>query len=177
MKLLTTGIIIALALSACNGDSKTDSETRKEIVADTSTNYNNSVLTDTATSSQPVITPAPVAPEKVTTSEVKTKTTTRKEKPATTSTIPTPAPVTTESSTVNTTTQPAVNTDPVPAEPEEKKGMSKAAKGAIIGGGAGAIGGAIISKKKGKGAIIGGVLGAAGGYIIGRKKDKNDTTR
>ena len=67
--------------------------------------------------------------------------------------------------------------DPVPAPVEEKKGWSNAAKGAVIGGGAGAIGGAIISKKKGKGAIIGGVVGAAGGYIIGRSKDKKDTTR
>lgn len=57
---------------------------------------------------------------------------------------------------------------------EKKKGWSKAAKGAVIGAGAGAIGGAIISKKKGLGAVIGGVIGAAGGYVIGKKMDKND---
>lgn len=56
----------------------------------------------------------------------------------------------------------------------EKKGISKAAKGAIIGGVGGAVAGAVVSKKKGKGAIIGGVVGAAGGYIIGRNKDKKD---
>jgi len=55
-----------------------------------------------------------------------------------------------------------------------KKGWSKAAKGAAIGGGSGAVLGAIISKNKGKGAIIGGVIGAAGGYVIGRGKDKKD---
>jgi outer membrane lipoprotein SlyB len=67
----------------------------------------------------------------------------------------------------------------VTPQPEEKKGWSNAAKGAVIGGAGGAVTGAIISKKKGKGAIIGGVVGAAGGYILGRKKDKKasrDTT-
>jgi len=44
----------------------------------------------------------------------------------------------------------------------------------VIGGVGGAIGGAIISKKKGTGAVVGGVIGAAGGYIIGRSKDKKD---
>lgn len=56
----------------------------------------------------------------------------------------------------------------------KKKGWSKAAQGAVIGGAAGAVGGAIISKKKGTGAAIGAVVGAAGGYIIGRGKDKKD---
>ncbi|HSN08324.1 MAG TPA: glycine zipper domain-containing protein [Hanamia sp.] len=55
-----------------------------------------------------------------------------------------------------------------------KKGWSKAAQGAVIGGAAGAVGGAIISKHKGTGAAIGAVVGAAGGYIIGRNKDKKD---
>jgi hypothetical protein len=56
----------------------------------------------------------------------------------------------------------------------KKEGWSKAAKGGVIGAGAGAAAGAIISKKKGKGAIIGGIIGASGGYIIGRGKDKKD---
>lgn len=55
-----------------------------------------------------------------------------------------------------------------------KKGWSKAAQGAVIGGAAGAVGGAIISKHKGTGAAIGAAVGAAGGYIIGRDKDKKD---
>ncbi len=53
-----------------------------------------------------------------------------------------------------------------------KKGWSSAAKGAVIGGGVGAISGAIIDKKSGRGAIIGGVAGAGAGYLIGRDKDK-----
>jgi len=52
--------------------------------------------------------------------------------------------------------------------------MSKAAKGAIIGGVGGALVGAAVSKKKGTGAIIGGVAGAGGGYVIGRSQDKKD---
>ncbi len=56
----------------------------------------------------------------------------------------------------------------------DKKGWSKAAQGAVIGGATGAVGGAIISKKKGTGAAIGAAVGAAGGYIIGREKDKKD---
>ena len=60
------------------------------------------------------------------------------------------------------------------AQVEKKKGWSDAAKGAVIGGAAGAIGGAVINgKNRGKGAIIGAVIGAAGGYVIGRKRDKN----
>lgn len=58
---------------------------------------------------------------------------------------------------------------------KEKKGISKAAKGAIIGGVAGAVGGAVINKKnRVLGAVIGGVAGAAGGAVIGRGMDKKD---
>ena len=60
------------------------------------------------------------------------------------------------------------------AQAPAKKGWSKAAKGAAIGGASGAVIGAVVSKKKGKGAIIGGILGAGGGYVIGRAKDKQD---
>ena len=54
----------------------------------------------------------------------------------------------------------------------QKKGWSSAAKGAVIGAGAGALGGVLIDKKDGRGAIIGGVLGAGTGYLIGRDKDR-----
>lgn len=55
-----------------------------------------------------------------------------------------------------------------------KKGWSKKAKGAAIGGGSGAAAGAIIAGKgdRAKGAVIGGAAGAVGGALIGRKKDK-----
>jgi len=61
------------------------------------------------------------------------------------------------------------------AKASQKKGISKAAKGAVIGGVAGAAGGAILNKKnRVVGAVIGGVIGAAGGYGIGRGMDKKD---
>ena len=57
----------------------------------------------------------------------------------------------------------------------KKKGWSSAAKGAVIGGVAGAAGGAVINKKnRAAGAVIGGVIGAAGGYGIGRTIDKKN---
>lgn len=56
-----------------------------------------------------------------------------------------------------------------------KRGWSKSAKGAVIGGAAGAAAGAVINKKnRAVGAVIGGVLGAGGGYSIGRGMDKRD---
>ena len=59
-------------------------------------------------------------------------------------------------------------------EEKKKKGINNTAKGAIIGAGAGAVGGAIINKKNpGKGAIIGGVIGAGAGAATGILLDKN----
>ena len=55
-----------------------------------------------------------------------------------------------------------------------KKGWGKAAKGAAIGAGAGAVTGVIVSKKDGRGAVIGGLAGAGAGYVIGRSQDKKD---
>ena len=58
---------------------------------------------------------------------------------------------------------------------EAKKGWSKTAKGAVIGGVVGAGTGAVINKKnRTKGAIIGGVVGAGAGAVIGRDMDKKD---
>jgi hypothetical protein len=56
-----------------------------------------------------------------------------------------------------------------------KKGWSKSAKYAVIGGTAGGVLGAVINKNnRVKGAIIGAVLGGGGGYVLGRSKDKKD---
>lgn len=61
------------------------------------------------------------------------------------------------------------------AQAEEKKGWSKTAKGAVIGGVTGAAAGAILNKKnRAVGAVIGGVIGAGGGAVIGRQMDKKD---
>lgn len=57
----------------------------------------------------------------------------------------------------------------------KKKGWSKAAKGAVIGGVVGAGTGAIINKRnRAVGAVIGGVVGGGVGYGIGRSMDKKD---
>lgn len=57
----------------------------------------------------------------------------------------------------------------------KRRGWSKGAKGAVIGGVGGAVAGAVINKRnRGVGAIIGGVLGASVGYGIGHSKDKRD---
>ena len=57
--------------------------------------------------------------------------------------------------------------EPAPVAPV-KRGWSAKAKGAIIGAGAGAVGGAIINKKnRGAGAVIGGLGGAAVGTGVG----------
>ena len=59
--------------------------------------------------------------------------------------------------------------------PARRAKVSKAAKGAVIGGVVGAGAGAVINKKnRGVGAVIGGVIGAAGGYGVGRGMDKRD---
>ena len=58
---------------------------------------------------------------------------------------------------------------------QEKKGMSKTAKGGIIGAGSGAVLGGIIGKATGntaRGAIIGAAVGGATGAVIGRRMDK-----
>ena len=57
----------------------------------------------------------------------------------------------------------------------QKKGWSKAAKGAVIGGVAGGAAGAIINKRnRVVGGVVGGVLGAGVGYGVGRHMDKKD---
>ncbi len=74
----------------------------------------------------------------------------------------------------NQTKSTTAGTQSTTTQSTQKKGWSKAAQGAVIGGAAGAVGGAIVSKHKGTGAAIGAAVGAAGGYIIGRSKDKKD---
>ncbi|MDF2384268.1 hypothetical protein JMG10_22550 [Nostoc ellipsosporum NOK] len=57
----------------------------------------------------------------------------------------------------------------------QKKGWSKAAKGAVIGTATGAATGAIVNKRnRAVGGVVGGVVGAGVGYIIGRDMDKKD---
>lgn len=177
---MKSSLIVVAAIvtfTACTSNPDTNSETKREIVADTSAKYNSSTLTDTATampgvSTVPAMEEKTVQPKKAvvkSNAAAKPAPVTGTPTPVTTEPAATPVPAVTDNAT--TTTEPEV------APAEEKKGWSNSAKGAVIGAGAGAIGGAIISKKKAKGAIIGGVIGAAGGYIIGKNKDNKDTIK
>ncbi len=61
------------------------------------------------------------------------------------------------------------------AKTTAKKGWSKSAKYAVIGGVAGGAAGAIINKRnRAVGAVVGAVIGAGGGYVLGRSQDKKD---
>jgi hypothetical protein len=74
-----------------------------------------------------------------------------------------------------TTTEPETISSESANTAEQKKGWSKTAKGAVIGGVVGAGAGAVINKKnRTKGAIIGGAAGAGAGAIIGHDQDKRD---
>lgn len=61
------------------------------------------------------------------------------------------------------------------AKVAKKKGWSKAAKYSAIGGGAGAVIGAVVNKRnRVLGGVVGGVIGGGVGYGIGRSQDKKD---
>lgn len=182
-----------LLFAACKGDG--DLETKKDvIVTDTSSMYKSNASSDTGVNVDVIATPPP--------QRVQVKTVTRTvyvDRPVAarrrTVRQAAPAPVyrepnnnqgsqntdntgnTNNENNSGTNTNGSTTTAPAPAPVEKDKGWSNSTKGAVIGGVGGAIGGAILSKKKGKGAVIGGVIGAAGGYILGRKKDRQDTTR
>ena len=56
-----------------------------------------------------------------------------------------------------------------------RKKWSKAAKYGVIGGGGGAVLGAVINKKnRVAGGVVGAVLGGGLGYVLGRSQDKKD---
>lgn len=190
---------IAASFAACKG--KTDTTTTNSVAVDTTGDYQRR-LADTAAT----ITSTPVNDDTIVTSDggtyVKVDPATERVAPKSNASASTRKRTAGSTSRAGTTPRKSrsgsgtassgsgtastggsgTSTSEEPAvtpQPEEKKGWSNAAKGAVIGGAGGAVTGAIISKKKGKGAIIGGVVGAAGGYILGRKKDKKasrDTT-
>jgi uncharacterized protein YcfJ len=136
--------MITTVFAACKNDSS-DLDTNKVMLTDTTGNCDNSTLPDTATA-------------------------TKKEQRQTGrgSTERTNSSVVTSGSDATSKTNENTNAD----VSKKRPGWSSRAKDAVIGGAAGAVGGAIVSKHKGKGAIIGGLAGAAGGYIIGNGKDK-----
>ena len=75
----------------------------------------------------------------------------------------------------NSTTTTSSSTSESTNTAATKKGWSKTAKGAVIGGVVGAGTGAIVNKKnRAAGAVIGGVIGAGAGAVIGNEMDKKD---
>lgn len=199
-------VFALVVLTACNSNKPAEPETRTiqstqpaALTADTTglAQFQQwKAQNELATAQEAQEATQPVAPEPQKTATVvrqtrsTQKSTVRKpvRKPSTPASSQTPAATQPEPSAASTgtagsgsstsespSTASAPATDPAPAE--EKKGMSKSTKGAVIGGAGGAVLGAIINKKnRAAGAVIGGVLGAGVGYGIGKKKQKSDTT-
>jgi hypothetical protein len=81
---------------------------------------------------------------------------------------------TTHSGSTNSSSTASGNSPSSSSQPA-KKGWSKTAKGAVIGGVVGAGTGAVVNKRnRGVGAVIGGALGAGAGAVIGNQMDKKD---
>lgn len=77
-----------------------------------------------------------------------------------------------DNNNANTNYSSGTNTSTNAAYPQDK-GWSHAAKGTAVGGGSGAILGAVLNKdNRVGGAIVGSVIGAGAGYVIGRSVDK-----
>ncbi|RYF84363.1 MAG: hypothetical protein EOO03_14910 [Chitinophagaceae bacterium] len=159
MKKLVYILMLSASFAACK--SKQDLNTNKDLVLLTDSSYNSSYLTDTGAvaNSDMYDNGGEVVSGKAT---VPVRSTPSRSSSANSG-------GSTGSSSAGSGSSGSGTTASAPA----KKGISKAAKGAIIGGVGGAVAGAVIGKS-GKGAIIGGAVGAAGGYIIGRSKDRKD---
>ena len=188
MKNFLLSIALITGFAACNNTPKQDDSRDIQLLTD-STSYHNNFYSDTSSTVNNAAMPT-TEPK----TEQRTITVTKRiiYTPAKTvnpapvyqpndntvpaaTTLPSNDPVATGTTdnTVQTGNGTATSTEPVATtQTVKKKGWSSAAKGAAIGAGAGAIGGAIIAKKKGLGAVVGGVVGAAGGYIIGKDIDK-----
>lgn len=194
MKNLLLSLIIITGFAACKSDQKIDSQDRDiQLLSDSTVYANNNIFSDTTVTVKSEVEPEEVSEtpgvirktkRAVTVARKKSNTppvyTSNNHTPAVTPPVATPPIVTTpsgnaeNSGTVGSGDNSNTGTATTIPQPEKKKGWNKATQGAVIGGVTGAVGGAILSKKKGLGAVIGGVVGAAGGYIIGKGMDKKD---
>ena len=180
-------ITIITGLAACNNNPNSDTSNRDIQLLSDSTLYPNNVFSDTPVTVKTEAIPVKVAekPQVVTRTRknIAAKSTVSAPvytKPASVPPVVITPPIVapSENTTVGNNTQTGNDSSrgtvaTIPQE-QKKKGWSKAAQGAAIGGVTGAVGGAILSKKKGLGAVVGGIVGAAGGYIIGKNMDKKD---
>lgn len=155
--------VVVAAFAACKGKNS-ELNANKEMVVLTDSSYSNaSYLSDTGAVSNTeefinngvVVSGKSTVPDR----EVSSRRTTRSSS--------------NNSGTYNNNSGSGTSNQGTTTTTNRRSGVSKAAKGAIIGGVGGAVAGGIIGKS-GKGAVIGGVVGAAGGYIIGRSKDRRD---
>lgn len=172
LRITLLALFSVIFFSACNSG-ETASERPIHLLQD-STSFSNNAQTDVADEMQEIDEPTPDAPQQEAS---------RKPAPAPKK-APAKSPVADQNVEVQ---QPAASTPEVESAPQEqsaaqptvteKKGMSKSAQGAIIGGAAGAVGGAIISKKKGVGAVVGAAAGAAAGAVIGKQKEKKENAK
>ncbi|MEO6134020.1 MAG: glycine zipper domain-containing protein [Ginsengibacter sp.] len=194
MKNFLLTLMVMITFVACNNDQNAEVKNRDiQLLADSTVYRNNNIYSDTMAtvvsdktqsekSNTPVVAENPRVPvnnahQKSNKDQVYTSSDNSKVAPPVATPPITNSPGVIDSAKNKETTaigdskesNKGVETAPVP---EKKKGWNKATQGAVIGGAAGAVGGAIISKKKGLGAVIGGVVGAAGGYILGKKADK-----
>lgn len=188
MKKFLLSIAIVTGFAACNTSQKQDDSRDIQLLTD-STAYRNNYYSDTSTqlAAEPIVKPEAKPQPRVITKIQKVYVPVKShpvspvyEPPVSTPPVATPVPasvpgpVATGDNTAQTGQGAGTDASNGTAttEEEKKKGWSNATKGAVIGAGAGAIGGAVIAKKKGLGAVVGGVVGAAGGYIIGKDMDK-----
>ncbi|HMK05224.1 MAG TPA: glycine zipper 2TM domain-containing protein [Ferruginibacter sp.] len=145
-------LAVVVTMAACKTQVKqTDDIGRNMVLVDTTGLSANNTLTDVG-NNQYIVTPKAVAPV---------------QKPA--------ARKSTAKRVNNSNTAYASknNTTTNAVYPQKDKGWSSAAKGTAIGGGAGAVLGAVIAKNnRVGGGIIGAVLGAGAGYAIGRANDR-----
>lgn len=162
MKKILPVLMIAAIFSACN--SKSDLNTNKAILTDTSSMYRSNIMTDTGSMIQTQS--LNKGNQAVANPNMYTTTTT------TTTTGPTPVTAPVRHTSTTRSRSYSSGSGQTTKTVYRKKGWSHGAKDAVIGGVGGAVAGAIIGK--GKGAIIGGVVGATGGYIIGHSKDKKE---
>ncbi len=190
MKQLLLALTIIMGLAACKNDEPLEKTGAVQLLPSVAS-YNNNINSDT-TSETAKVTPVKVIsrPTKIiyiTRQPARTASNTGNVAPvneAPAPIIPSVTPTIPGSETKSGTTaqegtvgnKAGKEVSPAIPQPVKKKGWSNATKGAVIGAGTGAIGGAILSKKKGLGAVIGGVVGAAGGYIIGKNMDKKNAT-
>jgi hypothetical protein len=198
MKNLLLSLIIITGFAACKSDPKIESGQREiQLLTDSTAFINNNIYSDTLVATSQETIPAKMNKPNVTVNKrrpVNVQATASKPAPVIIPTTPAPqnkAPEVTpplatppvvantggtgeKSGTIGSGNNSSTGSTATIPQPAKKKGWNKATQGAVIGGATGAVGGAILSKKKGVGAVVGAVVGAAGGYIIGKNMDKKD---